>query len=201
VLAFERVIGRSAQPATGGQRFGLAPLWHERLDKTAERHVETGPQLYCPLQARRRFGQPAAAQIGDAEVAVRLRTRRVEPRNFVKQRNCLSPPPGVAGIPGREEQRLLPLPDGGRGRGPWDRCRGKPGLRVLALAAVLIFLAAAAWARIVATDLFRRTLAAAPVPLIPPAPVLSSATVPCRKKRRDRPAANCQGSRSRHDPP
>ena len=87
---------------------------------------------------------------------MRLWTRRVEPRNFVKQRNCLGPPPGVAIIPGREEQRLLPLPDGERGRGPWGRCGGKPGGRVLALAAVLIFLAAAAWARVVATDLFRR---------------------------------------------
>src|SRR5580704_3181890 len=37
-------------------------------------------------------------------------------------------------------------------------------------------------------------LAAAPVPLIPPAPVLSSTTVPRCKKRRDRPAANYQGS-------
>jgi hypothetical protein len=49
---------------------------------------------------------------------------------------------------------LQPLSDARRGQGPWGRrCGGKPGWCFLALA-VLVFLPAAARARVVVTDLF-----------------------------------------------
>jgi hypothetical protein len=108
--------------------------------------VKGGSQLHRPLEGRRRIGRPAKTQIGNTEVMMRLRTVRVESRDFLERVNCIGQPSGIPMCLGCQKQGLQPLPGSGRQRGPSAIARAPR------LAAVLEFLAAAAGAQVVAAD-------------------------------------------------